>query len=107
MSSEAASLLRGLLQREPPKRLGYGPRGSDDVMAHAFFRHLSWARLLRREMPSPFRPSVNHVDRRACLRAPYLRWFCDVACLSTAADTCMAWCHAWHVLWALAAHSTT
>ena len=69
MSSEAASLLRGLLQREPPKRLGYGAKGSEDIMAHAFFRPLNWGRLLRREMKSPFRPSVNHADRRGRLPA--------------------------------------
>ena len=63
MSCEAASLLRALLQREAPKRLGYGPQGSDNVKAHPFFRSVSWSRLMARQMPSPFRPSVNHVDR--------------------------------------------
>ncbi|BDA45563.1 Ribosomal protein S6 kinase beta-2 [Coccomyxa sp. Obi] len=60
MSCEAQSLLRGLLQREPLKRLGYGPTGSDDVMQHPFFKPLKWSWLLQREMPSPFRPSVKH-----------------------------------------------
>lgn len=60
MSCEAQSLLRGLLQREPPKRLGYGPTGSDDVMRHPFFKPLKWSKLLKREMPSPFRPSVQN-----------------------------------------------
>jgi serine/threonine protein kinase len=62
MSCEAQSLLRGLLQREPPKRLGYGPTGSEEVMRHPFFKNLSWNKLMRREMPSPFRPSVKQVD---------------------------------------------
>ena len=38
LSSEAQSLLRGLLQKEAPKRLGYGANGSEDVMQHPFFR---------------------------------------------------------------------
>ena len=76
MSCEAASLLRALLQREAPKRLGYGPQGSDNVKAHPFFRPVNWSRLMARQMPSPFRPSVNHVDRcvpwsaAACLAVP-------------------------------------
>lgn len=41
LSSEAQSLLRGLLQKEAPKRLGYGANGSADVMQHPFFRCLS------------------------------------------------------------------
>ena len=49
LSTAAQSLLRVLLEREPAKRLGSGPQGSEAVMAHPFFRPISWARLLRRE----------------------------------------------------------
>ena len=90
MSSEAASLLRGLLQREPPKRLGYGPKGSEDIMAHAFFRPLNWGRLLRREMASPFRPSVNHADRCGCF--PTWHWM-DRLCLPDLCVTCLVLNH--------------
>ena len=38
LSNEAQSLLKGLLQKEAPKRLGYGANGSEDVMQHSFFR---------------------------------------------------------------------
>ncbi|CAL5223372.1 g5877 [Coccomyxa viridis] len=62
LSNEAQSLLRGLLQKEAPKRLGYGTTGSEDVMHHPFFRSLSWAKLLDRDVSSPFRPKVGHVD---------------------------------------------
>jgi hypothetical protein len=49
LSSAAQSLLRALLEREPGKRLGAGLQGSEAIMAHPFFRPISWARLLRRE----------------------------------------------------------
>ena len=62
LSGEAGSLLRGLLQREPGKRLGTGICGSESVMGHAFFRNLDWHALLARRLPSPFRPPVNHAD---------------------------------------------
>ena len=75
MSCEAASLLRALLQREAPKRLGYGPQGSENVKAHPFFRPVNWSRLMARQMPSPFRPSVNHVDRSGLFRR------CRMPCL--------------------------
>lgn len=52
LSTAAQSLLKVLLEREPAKRLGSGPQGSEAVMAHPFFRPISWARLLRREARS-------------------------------------------------------
>ncbi|GAB4821286.1 hypothetical protein N2152v2_008332 [Parachlorella kessleri] len=58
LSTEALSLLKGLLQKDPSKRLGYGPGGSAEVMGHAFFRHVDWKKLERREVPSPFKPST-------------------------------------------------
>lgn len=60
LSREAASLLRALLQREPPKRLGYGASGSDDVKAHAFFAGVEWNALLAGSIESPFRPTLRH-----------------------------------------------
>ena len=62
LSREAASLLKGLLQREPPKRLGYGPGGSDAVKAHAFFADVDWAALAAAAVESPFRPTLRHDD---------------------------------------------
>ena len=55
LSSAAQSLLRALLEREPGKRLGAGLQGSEAIMAHPFFRPISWARLLRREARRPGR----------------------------------------------------
>uniref|UniRef100_A0A061RC98 non-specific serine/threonine protein kinase n=1 Tax=Tetraselmis sp. GSL018 TaxID=582737 RepID=A0A061RC98_9CHLO len=62
LSSEAQNLLKGLLNRDPKKRLGYGPHGSEDVMRHPFFKAIKWDMLLRREVPSPFKPLVKNAQ---------------------------------------------
>ncbi len=37
--------MKGLLVKEPAKRLGFGPGGSSDVMKHPFFRAVDWGKL--------------------------------------------------------------
>jgi len=55
ISPEARSLLQGLLERDPKKRL------SDPklIKAHVFFRELSWEKLLAKEVTPPFIPDVS------------------------------------------------
>ena len=62
LSRPAASLIRGLLQRDPTKRLGYGPDGSAKVKAHPFFKLIDWKRLAARDVPSPFQPTVAGLE---------------------------------------------
>jgi serine/threonine protein kinase len=50
LSSEVQNLVKGLLQKEPSKRLGYGPGGSADVMRHPFFKPLDWKKLEARQV---------------------------------------------------------
>mmetsp|Transcript_22204 Transcript_22204/g.48489 ORF Transcript_22204/g.48489 Transcript_22204/m.48489 type:complete len:182 (-) Transcript_22204:1240-1785(-) len=59
LSPDAMSLLKGLLARDPSKRLGAGPSGSDAVKRHPFFRSINWVKLERREIESKFKPAVN------------------------------------------------
>ena len=43
MGSEAKSVMAGLLQRDPARRLGNG--GADEIKRHAFFaKHIDWQR---------------------------------------------------------------
>ena len=62
LTQEAVSLLKGLLQREPAKRLGYGPSGGDEVKRHKFFKGINWRQLERCELSSPFKPTVDGAD---------------------------------------------
>jgi p70 ribosomal S6 kinase len=50
---------QGLLTRDPAKRLGSGPNGSDSIKKHPFFKAIDWAKLERREIESKFKPSVK------------------------------------------------
>ena len=45
LSSQSQSLLRGLLIRDPAKRLGSGPEGSQKIMDHPFFNKINWESL--------------------------------------------------------------
>ncbi|KAM3737919.1 hypothetical protein ACB098_09G093300 [Castanea mollissima] len=58
LSSEAHSLLKGLLQKEAGKRLGSGPTGSEEITRHKWFKPISWKRLEARQIQPSFRPEV-------------------------------------------------
>ncbi|KAM7532092.1 hypothetical protein LguiB_035502 [Lonicera macranthoides] len=58
LSSEAHSLLKGLLQKDPGKRLGSGPTGSEDVKRHKWFKPINWKKLEAREIQPSFCPEV-------------------------------------------------
>ena len=53
LSSEVQSLVKGLLQKDASKRLGYGPSGSADVMGHPFFKSVDWRKLEGRQVGAP------------------------------------------------------
>ncbi|KAJ7621162.1 kinase-like domain-containing protein [Roridomyces roridus] len=59
MPSEARSVMTGLLQRDPTRRLG--AHGSEEIKKHPFFSKIDWNRLLAKKYPTPFKPSVESV----------------------------------------------
>lgn len=42
LTEDARALLIALLNRNPPKRLGSGPGGANDIKRHPFFKGLDW-----------------------------------------------------------------
>ncbi|KAK4833269.1 hypothetical protein QYF36_001811 [Acer negundo] len=58
LTSEAHSLLKGLLQKEPSKRIGSGPTGSEEIKHHKWFKSINWKKLEAREIQPSFRPDV-------------------------------------------------
>ncbi|KAH7405522.1 hypothetical protein KP509_15G073900 [Ceratopteris richardii] len=62
LTSEAHSILKGLLQKDASKRLGSGARGSDEIMEHKWFKSINWKKLDAREIVPKFRPEVNGQD---------------------------------------------
>jgi serine/threonine protein kinase len=59
LSSESKSLLRGLLTKDPTKRLGSGPNDASDIKPHRFFKPIEWDRLQRGEISPPWAPQIN------------------------------------------------
>ncbi|TFK47364.1 AGC/Akt protein kinase [Heliocybe sulcata] len=60
ISREAMSIITGLLQRDPAKRLG--ANGAEEIKRHPFFsRYIDWQKLLAKKIQPPFKPSVESV----------------------------------------------
>ncbi|KAK8516919.1 hypothetical protein V6N13_092213 [Hibiscus sabdariffa] len=58
LSSEAHSILKGLLQKEASKRLGSGQGGSEEIKRHKWFKSINWKKLEAREVRPSFLPEV-------------------------------------------------
>lgn len=58
LSSDVHSLLKGLLQKDPSRRLGSGPTGSEEIKGHKWFRSINWKKLEAREIQPCFLPEV-------------------------------------------------
>ncbi|KAK9464307.1 kinase-like domain-containing protein [Lipomyces arxii] len=56
MDKDAKSLLTGLLDRDPKRRLG--ANGPAEIKNHKFFAEIDWKKLLGKKYPPPFKPSV-------------------------------------------------
>ncbi|XP_026433978.1 serine/threonine-protein kinase AtPK1/AtPK6-like [Papaver somniferum] len=62
LTSEAHSLLKALLQKEPERRLGSGPTGADEIKKHKWFKSVNWKKLDEREFKPKFKPDVSGTD---------------------------------------------
>lgn len=52
-SPEAASLVTGLLQSDPTRRLGAMKGGFSDIKGHPFFAGIDWGLMLEAKTPGP------------------------------------------------------
>ncbi|CAO3567420.1 unnamed protein product [Mortierella alpina] len=59
LSSDAKDLLGKLLKRTPSSRLGYGPKGIENIKGHRFFRKINWKLLALRELEPPIIPFLS------------------------------------------------
>lgn len=62
MSLSKNLLLFQLLTRDVDKRLGSGPKGSENVKKHPFFSTIDWVALEKKQVKPPFKPNVRTVD---------------------------------------------
>jgi len=63
LSACCITLLRGLLTRDPRRRLGSGPKDSKEIKCHVFFQDIDWNKLSKGEIPPPWDPQlINSLD---------------------------------------------
>ncbi|KAH6585139.1 hypothetical protein BASA61_007062 [Batrachochytrium salamandrivorans] len=55
---QAQSLCRGLIDRDPKRRLGAGPQDAEEIKNHPYFLDVDWNQLLKRRVRPPFKPMV-------------------------------------------------
>lgn len=56
ISSNARSLISGLLNVDSKERLGSGPGGVNAIKKHPFFRHIDWNLIEQRHVEPPYKP---------------------------------------------------
>lgn len=60
LSAPAVTVLRGLLTRDPKRRLGSGEKDAEEIKCQAFFSNISWSKLAKGEIPPPWNPQINN-----------------------------------------------
>ncbi|RKP07476.1 molecular mechanism For the regulation of protein kinase B Akt By hydrophobic motif phosphorylation, partial [Thamnocephalis sphaerospora] len=101
ISEEARSLLVGLLERDPKRRLGHGPADARQVQAHPFFASVDWDAVAHKKLVPPCRPAsgdaedLSHFEEefsrmtpRLSPVDPFMRDFVSRRALSTSAQVC-------------------
>jgi serine/threonine protein kinase len=66
MSENARGLILQLLNRNPLKRLGAGPRDSEDIKSHIFFKDVDWKMVIERALPVP-KPKIRKIEANPSL----------------------------------------
>ncbi|XP_055102383.1 serine/threonine-protein kinase N2-like [Symphalangus syndactylus] len=59
LSTDAISIMRKLLRRNPEQRLGASEKDAEDVKKHPFFRLIDWSALMDKKVKPPFIPTIK------------------------------------------------
>jgi len=68
-SPEASSLLTGLLERDPTKRIGCNPArgGANELRNHPFFSEINWDDIRERKHETVYKPKVKGPEDTSCI----------------------------------------
>ena len=61
VSNEAATLLRALLERDPKKRLGGGPKDAQEIKEHPYFKDVDWNQVYNKKLKPP--TFINYINK--------------------------------------------
>ena len=59
VSPDAKNLIQSLLCPDPSFRLGCWARGDLDIRGHAWFEHIDFGKLFRKELKAPWQPKIK------------------------------------------------
>jgi len=59
ITPRAKDFMQSLLERDPAKRLGAGPKDAADVKGHHFFAGNDWSAFAQKRVKPPFSPSLS------------------------------------------------
>jgi serine/threonine protein kinase len=66
MSEQARGLILQLLNRNPLKRLGAGPKDSEDIKSNIFFKDVDWRQVIERRLPVP-KPRIRKIEQNPAI----------------------------------------
>jgi len=72
-SPAVRSLITKLLCRKPELRLGHGPEDDKQIKHHSWFSSMDWEKMLAKQIPAPFRPSVTGTDDTVYVHGDFLQ----------------------------------
>lgn len=64
LTSEARDLIKRLMKRAVPQRLGAGPLDGAEVRAHPFFKNVIWEDVFARRLDPPIKPVLVSIFAR-------------------------------------------
>lgn len=60
LGKEVLSLLKGLLNKNPAKRLGGGRQDAEEIKRHQYFAGVDWRMVLEKKITAPWVPTIRH-----------------------------------------------
>lgn len=61
-SVEAKSLLQGLLDKDPVRRLGASEEDASEIKRHPWFAKINWDKLVKKQIEPPYKPMVTSTE---------------------------------------------